>query len=131
MPTRIIALVLLALFMGFVVLMSAVTFFVRDPLPIVAPNQSLVLESQLVLPSVRSSVMIDGAYRVELTVEDPTLPPAQVRLRPAGGAPIPIEAGQNASGTYSGTGQLTRPGRWELVLSRDDVQEVLPFIVRE
>jgi hypothetical protein len=131
MPTRIIALVLLGLFMGFAALMSAVTLFVRDPLPLIGPNQTLVLQSAQLNPPVRSAVMIDGAYRVELTLEDATQPPVQARLRPAGGAPIPIETGANADGAYSGTGQLTRPGRWELVLSRGAVQEVLPFIVRE
>ena len=45
MATRIIAFVFLGLFLAFVAVMASVTFFVRDPLPIVGPNQQLVLET--------------------------------------------------------------------------------------
>jgi hypothetical protein len=42
-----------------------------------------------------------------------------------------IARGANADGVYSASGQLTRPGRWELVLERGGVREVLAFIVQE
>jgi hypothetical protein len=111
--------------------MASVSVFVRDPLPLVGPNQTLVLTSSALMPPVRSSVTIDGGYRVELTIEDQSPLPPQVRLRPTGGAAIPLDAGANANGIWSATGQLTRPGRWELVLARGTTEETLSFVVRE
>lgn len=131
MTTRLIALVLLGLLVGFVGVMASVSLFVRDPLPLVGPNQTLLLHSVEIAPQIRSAVTIDGGYRVELTVEDPSPLPPTISLRPTGGAAIPLDAGANADGVWSASGQLTRPGRWELVLVRGSTQETLAFIVRE
>jgi hypothetical protein len=131
MSTRTIALVILGLLFGFIAIMASVSLFVRDPLPILAPNRSLTLDSAEIAPPVRSTVMIDGGYQVEVTIEDAMVPTVQASLRPVGGAPIPLDAGANADGVYSASGQLTRPGRWELVLERAGVREILPFIVQE
>ena len=131
MTTRIIAVSILVLLAGFIGVMGAVTFFVRDPLPIIAPNQTLVLGSATLTPPVQVEVMIDGRYRVGLTVSDPASPPAQIRLRPVNGTPIPIEELSRGAGSFTGGGQLTRPGRWEVVLERPGQQDVLPFIVQE
>lgn len=131
MSIRIIALAILGLLIAFIGVMASVSFFVRDPLPILAPNRSLVLESTQIAPPVRSTVMIDGGYRVEVTIEDPATPTVQAILRPVGGTAIPLDAGANAGGVYSASGQLTRPGRWELVLERGGVREALVFIVQE
>jgi hypothetical protein len=131
MSTRAIAIVILGLLVAFIGVMASVSFFVRDPLPILAPNRTLTLDSTVIMPPVRSAVMIDGGYRVEVTIEDAMIPTVQAALRPVGGAAIPLDAGANADGVYSATGQLTRPGRWELVLSRGTEQEILSFIVQE
>lgn len=125
------ALVLFGLVVGFVGVMASVSLFVRDPLPIVGPNQTLQLTSVELAPPVRSSVTIDGGYRVELTLEDDSPLPPQVSLQPTNGSPIPLDAGENANGVWSASGQLTRPGRWELVMVRGDIREVLAFVVRE
>lgn len=131
MSTRIIALTLLGLIMGFIVLMASVTFFVREPLPIVGANQTLLLHTVEIEPQIRTAVAIDGGYRVELTVEHGDGQDPQVALRPIDGQAIPLDTGTDSSGAWSGSGQMTRPGRWELVLTDGTIREVMPFIVRE
>lgn len=131
MPTRIIALTILGLTLGFIVLMASVTFFVREPLPIVGANQTLLLHSTEITPQIRSSVALDGSYRVDLTVEHAPEQSPDVQLRPSGGQPIPLDTGTDSRGAWSGSGQLTRPGRWELVLTEGNTREVLQFITRE
>ncbi len=131
MSTRIIALTLLGLIMGFIILMASVTFFVREPLPIVGANQTLLLHTVEISPQIRTAVAIDGGYRVELTVEHGTDQNPVVQLRPVDGQPILLDAGTDSAGAWSATGQMTRPGRWELVLTEGATREIQPFIVRE
>lgn len=131
MPTRIIALTFLGLTLGFIVLMASVTFFVREPLPIVGANQTLRLHTVEISPQIRSSVAIDGSFRVDVTVEHGPGQSPDVVLRPAGEQPIALDTGTDADGAWSGSGQLTRPGRWELVLTESGTREVLQFITRE
>ena len=131
MSTRVIALVFLAFTLGLIILMASVTFFVREPLPIVGANQTLLLHTVEIEPQIRSAVAIDGGYRVDLTVEHDTSQAPEVLLRPAGGQPIPLDTGTDSSGAWSGSGQLTRPGRWELVLTEGTTREVMQFITRE
>jgi hypothetical protein len=131
MTTRIIALTMLGLVMGFIMLMASVSFFVRDPLPIVGANQTLLLHTTELTPQIRTSVAIDGGYRVDLTVEHSEAQDPQVVLRPVGGQAITLDTGTDSSGAWSGSGQMTRPGRWELILSDGTEREIMPFIVRE
>ncbi|MCC5990940.1 MAG: hypothetical protein JJT99_00305 [Rhodobacteraceae bacterium] len=131
MSTRIIALVFLGLTLGFIILMASVTFFVRDPLPIIAPNQRLMLHTTEIAPQIRSTVAIDGAFGVDVTVEHGDSQSPQVQLRPVDGAPIALSEGTENAQTWYGSGQLTRPGRWELVLVEGNAREVMTFIVRE
>jgi len=131
MSTRLIALSLLALVLGFIILMASVTFFVRDPLPIVGANQTLLLHSVDIQPQIRTSVAIDGGYRVDLTVEHAETQDPQAQLRPTGGAAIMLDTGTDSAGAWSASGQMTRPGRWELVLTEGPTREVISFIVRE
>lgn len=131
MSTRIIALTLLGLVMGFIILMASVTFFVREPLPIVGANQTLLLHTLELTPQIRTAVAIDGGYRVDLTVEHAETQDPQVTLRPVGGQAILLDTGTDSSGAWAGSGQMTRPGRWELVLRDGDITEVMQFIVRE
>ena len=131
MTTRIIALTLLGLVMGFIILMASVTFFVREPLPIVGANQTLLLHTTELTPQIRTAVAIDGGYRVDLTVEHAETQAPQVILRPVGGQAIMLDTGTDSTGAWAGSGQMTRPGRWEVVLSDGDSSETLTFIVRE
>ncbi len=131
MPTRIIAISLLGLIMGFIILMASVTFFVREPLPIVGANQTLLLHTVEITPQIRTAVAIDGGYRVELTVTHQDSQNPQVILRPVGGTPIPLEPGAGETAQRVATGQMTRPGRWELVMTVDGTREIMQFIARE
>ncbi len=131
MTTRIIALTILGLMLGFILLMASVTYFVREPLPIVGPNQTLLLHTAEISPQIRSSVAIDGRYRVDLTVQhDPAQSP-EVVLRPTGGQPIALSASRATERALSASGQLTGPGRWELVVTEGSTRETLQFITRE
>jgi len=131
MSTRIIALTLLALIMGFIILMASVTFFVRDPLPIVGANQTLLLHTTEITPQIRTSVAIDSGYGVDLTVEHSEGQEPIVQLRPTDGQAITLDAGTDSTGAWSAAGQITRPGRWELVVTEGATREIHSFIVRE
>jgi hypothetical protein len=131
MSTRSIAIVLLALILGFVGVMASVTLFVREPLPIVGANQTLLLHTTEITPQIRSAVAIDGAYRVDLTVENVDPSSIDVTMRPVDGAAIPLDQGTNSAGAWSANGQVTRPGRWEIVLQTSSMREVMQFIIRE
>lgn len=131
MSTRSIALVLLALILAFVGVMASVTLLVRDPLPIVGANQTLLLHSTEITPQIRSAVAIDGAYRVDLTIENVDPATIDVIMRPVDGAAIPLDQGINSAGSWSANGQVTRPGRWEIVLQTNAARDVMQFIIRE
>ncbi|NBB99216.1 MAG: hypothetical protein GVY34_13790 [Alphaproteobacteria bacterium] len=125
MATRIIAFVFLGLFLAFVAVMASVTFFVRDPLPIVGPNQSLTLESADLPRPVRARLAIDGDYKGLLTVT-PLDAVDRVRLRFTDSDPVPlVQQGDTAEA------QFTRTGRWELVLNAGNTQEVIAFVLRD
>ncbi|MDD7971270.1 hypothetical protein [Roseinatronobacter alkalisoli] len=131
MSTRVIALALLAFVLGFIFLMASVTWLVRDPLPIVGANQTLLLHSVEIQPQIRTAVAIDGGYRVDLTLTHDGAQDPHALLRPAGGQPIALDAGTDSAGAWSAAGQMTQPGRWELVLTEGTAREVIAFIVRE
>lgn len=125
MATRIIAFVFLGLFLAFVAVMASVTFFVRDPLPIVGPNQSLTLESSDLPRPVRAQLAVDGDYKALITVT-PLDAVDRVRLRFTDSDPVPLT--QQGDGAEA---QFTRTGRWELVLQADGTEEVLAFVLRD
>jgi hypothetical protein len=125
MATRIVAFVFLGLFLAFVAVMASVTFFVRDPLPIIGPNQRLSLETTQIAPPVRAEIAVDGDYRAFLTIT-PIDQVERVRLRFTNGSDIPLLAEGNTA-----EGQFTRTGRWELVLVSGSTEEVLAFVLRD
>ena len=125
MATRIIAFVFLGLFLAFVAVMASVTFFVREPLPIVGPNQRLVLETTRITPPLRAELAVDGDYKALLTVT-PLDRVNRVRLRFTGSDAIALVQQGDAA-----EAQFTRTGRWELVLDADGTQDVLAFVLRD
>lgn len=125
MATRIVALVFLGLFLAFVAVMASVTLFVRDPLPIIGPNQRLGLETAQITPPLRAEIAVSGDYEATITVT-PIDQVDRVRLRFTGGDDIPLLAEGNTA-----EGQFTRTGRWELVLSSGGTEEVLAFVLRD
>lgn len=125
MATRIVAFVTLGLFLAFVAVMASVTFFVRDPLPIVGPNQRLVLDTTEIMPPLRAEIAVDGDYKALLSVT-PLDRVDQMRLRFTGSDDIPlVQQGDTAEA------QLTRTGRWELVLVSGGEDDVLAFVLRD
>jgi len=125
MATRIVAFVTLGLFLAFVVVMASVTFFVRDPLPIVGPNQRLVLDTTEIMPPLRAEIAIDGDFKALLSVT-PLDRVDQVRLRFTGSDDVPL-----AQQDDTAEAQFTRTGRWELVLVSGGAEEVLAFVLRD
>lgn len=125
MATRIVAFVFLGLFLAFVAVMASVTFFVRDPLPIIGPNQRLVLETTEILPPLRAEIEIDGDFKALVSVV-PLDRVSRVRLRFTNSDDVPLVQDGDAA-----EAQFTRTGRWELVLESGSTQEVLAFVLRD
>ncbi len=132
MTPRVLALVLLVAMLGFAGFMGSVGLLVREPLQILAPHQSLTLQSDTLSPAVSVRVAIDGSYRVRLEVDHSgrTRPP-EVLLSPAGATPIDIDWQAENGARLTGQGQMNRPGRWEVTLADGSTRESLPFVVRE
>ncbi|SDW75651.1 hypothetical protein [Roseicitreum antarcticum] len=133
MIQRVIALALLAAILGFIVLLASVTFFVRDPLPILGPRAPVQFATQEIEPAMGVQLALDGSYLIEVQVQHPghdTAP--QISLRPTGGAPILLEIQTTGPQSIISAAQLTRPGRWELVLrdATGEPDEVRAFIVQ-
>ncbi len=132
MTPRVLALLMLVAMLGFAGFMGSVGFMVREPLQILAPHQSLTLQSGTLSPAVSVQVAVDGRFQVRLEVDHPgrTRPP-EVLLAPAGAAPIDIDWQAAGDARLSGRGQMSRPGRWEVTLYDGSMRESLPFVVRE
>jgi len=136
MATRIVAIVLLALVVGFIALLASVTFFVRDPIPVISPRSGpAMLVSEAEGPSVQ--IALDAGYRVQVNLRglaaDPQEAPLQVSLAPDAqdGMPIALEQARLDSGEIIVTGQLTRPGRWTLTLWHGELRLSQGFVVQE
>lgn len=136
MATRIVAIVMLALVVGFIALLASVTFFVRDPIPVISPRSGpAMLVSETAGPSVQ--IALDAGYRVQVNLRgfgagaQDALP--QVHLAPDAqdGQPIALELARLESGEIIVTGQLTRPGRWTLTLRHGEMRLSQGFVVQE
>ena len=114
------------LFLAFVAVMASVTFFVRDPLPIVGPNQQLVLETNKITPPRRAEIAVDGEYKVLFDRSHRWTRQTACALRFTDSDDIPlVQQGEAAEA------QFTRTGRWELVLVSGGAEEVLAFVLRD
>lgn len=136
MIQRIVAYGLLAAVLGFIALLASVTFFVRDPLPILSPRAPIQLATREITPAMGVQLALDGGYVIEVQVQHPDHEtPPQIGLRPAGGAEVPLEIQTTGPRHLIGAAQLTRPGRWEVVLREaspaGQTTEIRPFIVQE
>lgn len=132
MTPRFLGLGLLAVMLLFAGFMASVGLLVREPLPILAPHQSLDLRSAELAPPITVTVAIDGRYQVTVTLDHAGhAAPPQTVLVPSGAGPIDMEWQSLGEGRLEGTGQMTRPGRWQVVLQTGQQAETLPFVVRE
>ena len=132
MSPRVIAILILLLVAGFIGTMASVQYFVRDPLPIIGANQMLHMRTRAIDPPIALQIAVDGGYRVDVQFQHPGhAAPPEVTLRPTDGAPIMLETQSTSETHMVANGQLTRPGRWDLVVGAPGVRETFQFIVRE
>ncbi len=132
MNPRYLALILLVAMLGFAGMMASVGLLVRDPLPIVARHQSLVVESDTLTPPVAVRMSFDGAFVVAIDIAHPGRQAApEIRLAPHDGGAIPLELGESTAERTRAEGRLTRPGRWELTIIDGAARESQAFIVQD
>ncbi|MCC5989611.1 MAG: hypothetical protein JJT95_18230 [Pararhodobacter sp.] len=132
MNPRYLALLLLVVMLGFAGLMASVGFLVREPLPVIARHHTLELESTVLEPPVSVRLALDGGHQVTLVMAYPGREaPPELVLAPFDGAPLRLDWEGTASAQAQASGQLTRPGRWELSLSDGPQRESFAFIVQE
>ena len=123
---------MLVLVLGFVGLLASVTFFVRDPLPMLSPRVPVAFAPENGI-AVRLSV--DGGFAFEALVEstETAETPPRLVLRPVGtgGAGIMPDAARLDEGLFLASGQFNAVGRWELGVRHGDTSATFVFILRE
>lgn len=133
---RLFALVLAVFFLGLAGLMASVTFFVRDPIPVVSARTPLIVsEGEAPGEGLRATFAVDPAFRFEISGEGARGGLPEVLLRrgegEGNGSDIEVEVSEAAEGVFQGRGQITAPGRWTLVLAHDGDTLEAPFILQE
>lgn len=131
MTPRSIAIVILLVVVGFIGTMASVQLFVRDPLPVIGANQMLHLRTRAISPPIAAQIAVDGGYRIEVQLQHPGNGAPELTLRPTDGGAIALDLHSTSETHLVANGQLSRPGRWELVLGTPAARETLQFIVRE
>lgn len=134
MSQRIVALVLAGFFLGLVALMASVTFFVRDPLPVLTPRSPASFSETLDGSPVQARIAVDGSYRFDIIVASglDSAPPEIALTRPTSdAAPIPTRVTALPDGRFQALGQFTAPGRWQISLRHGPAAVDFPFILQE
>ena len=133
---RLIAIVLAVFFIGLAGLMASVTFFVRDPIPVLTARAPLAVHTgETPDAGLRATLAVDPAFRFEITGQGTRggdLP--EVRLRRGEGtaaSDIDVEVDSAAEGVFQGRGSFTAPGRWTLELTDAGDTTAFPFILQE
>ena len=131
---RLIAAVLAVFFLGLAGLMASVTFFVRDPIPVVSARTPLIVsEGEMPGEGLRATFAVDPTFRFEISGEGARggLPEVTLRRGEGDGSSIAVEVSEAAEGVFQGRGQITAPGRWTLVVAHDGDTLEAPFILQE
>lgn len=131
---RLIAAVLAVFFLGLAGLMASVTFFVRDPIPVVTARAPLIVaEGETLDEGLRVTFAVDPSFRFEITGEGARggLPTVHLRRTQGGASDIAVEVSSAMEGVFQGRGQITAPGRWTLELAHDGGTLEAPFILQE
>ena len=132
MNPRYLALILLVAMLGFAGMMASVALLVRDPLPIVARHQSLLVEGDMLTPPVTVRMSFDGAFAVAIEIAHPGRETApEIALAPFDGDAIPLDLDASAPEHTRASGHLTRPGRWALTIIDGTERESQAFIVQD
>lgn len=134
MTQRLIAALLALFFLGLVGLMASVTFFVRDPIPVVSARVPLVVHDGDISEGLRATLAVDPTMRFELSGQDTrsaTPPGARLVRGQGGGGSIDVALEEVGDGQWVGRGNLTAPGRWTLELATAGGRKEFPFILQE
>lgn len=131
---RVIALALGVFFIGLAALMASVTFFVRDPIPVVHARAPLSVQTgDTPDTGLRATLAVDPTFRFEVSgqgARDGT-PRVQLRRGEGGNGDIAVPTEPVGAGIFQGRGEFTAPGRWTLVLEDGDAVAEFPFILQE
>ena len=130
--TRVIAALLAVFFLGLVLLMTSVTLFVRDPMPVLSARVPVSFEEAST--DLRATVSVDPSYRFAITAENlPDDQPLVLSMRrgEADGRAVEVEVTDAGAGLVQGFGQFTAPGRWTLQLPGSDGPLDFGFILQE
>ncbi len=132
MVPRMIAIVILVMFLGFIGTLLSVGVFIRDPLPIVGANNAIMISDAETDP-VSARVDLDGGMFATIRLGGAIEPGAELALFPveAGmtGA-IPLEIAHDDD-TLRAEGQITTAGRWQLDVETGAEAHSFQFIIRE
>ena len=132
--TRLIAIFLAVFFLGLAALMASVTFFVRDPMPVLSNRAPLLIATgDTPDAGLRATLAVDPAFRFEVSGQGARSAAPDLRLRRGedGNGDIEVETEALGGGSFQGRGQFTAPGRWTLLLDDDGDTTEVPFILQE
>ena len=133
--TRLLAVLFATFFIGLAALLASVTFFVRDPMPVLSARVPVVFQQgEPAAGGLRATVAVDPSYRFEVMGEagNRSTPP-QVGMRRAEGdeSAVEVEVSEAEAGLFQAHGQFTAPGRWTLQLHDGTEAHEFTFILQE
>ena len=134
MSRKLLAVFFAVFFIGLAGLMASVTFFVRDPIPVIGARAPLVVHQGDVADGLRATLAVDPTMRFELSGEDSrsSSPPGARLVRgQGGGGSIDIDLEDAGEGRWIGRGSFTAPGRWKLEFATVEGLKEFPFILQE
>ncbi|MGY6410008.1 MAG: hypothetical protein ACXIUV_03120 [Alkalilacustris sp.] len=132
--TRLLAVLLAVFFLGLAALLASVTFFVRDPMPVLTTRAPVVFtQGEPGADGPRTTVAVDPTYRFEVTGQNPGDTPPRVSMRRAEGdqSAVEVEVTAAGEGLFQAHGQFTAPGRWTLQLEDATGTQDFTFILQE
>ena len=132
MATRVIAIVILVMFLGFIGTLLSVGIFIRDPLPIVGAN-SAVMISEEESDAISARVDLDGGMHGTIRLGGDIEPGAELALYPVESGmtgAIALEISEDGDGLRA-EGQITTAGRWQLDVDTGTEAHSFQFIIRE
>jgi hypothetical protein len=131
---RIFALLLALFFLGLIGVMASVTFFIRDPLPVLSPRVPVTMPAEAAGPVARAEISVDGAYRYEILFDMAVQggPPELALTRPGSDAlPLLPDVTELSPSSFQASGQFNAPGRWQVNFLHAGQMQEFAFILRE
>lgn len=132
---RLLAATAFAVFLVLVGLLLSIPFLVSDPVVVVRPGSVPTLLSGDGFPVSSAQIQIGarGEFVLHLTFDQGMdhAPRVAVRMPDHGMAAPPLEVREIGGGRFQAVGQLTMPGRWEVVVENGDLAQSFDFILAE